>query len=670
MIKEISNFIKYLEDSSPQIFFENLELKEGVYIFLEEIDGQLQILKENILVVNKSTDKNTPLYQKFLQRYLVSEMLTNKTMNASEKIYIAIGSPFGISFSGKGYKTGIEKRKQAMEAYFKAVEKYLDINLEQHTVWFNQFKDYAQNRLFQDIATEYKDYTLQDENKTLEYSESKFYDSQERKVSIDLTKEIKGFQADSQVSFNENTKNITYYDKQGNEKWQSVDNLILAPKVKDGFMFFFYLKEPEIDDYKVFYEAYLSKKVFLNDLKKGETHGLSNDLTVGNVSKKPFMQHKTAPFDVNFRVDEATAKHLYKFFRLQQKNKLLPNPMPIFVDSDELPLSQKAITIFNDDRKSGHREIIETLLKDKKKDLQNFYLIYFQGGLKGSKIIDLDFIPVFRYDTSDMPRVKPFFNTKAGLFEYSIKNIFEFQEKLMNKVLNKQLVQGGRLKYFDELKVNPKYGATATIIELLYRYRKSIYDYIYKSKRQAITATMFHDIMWNSILDDVRHDEKLEKTKRIKEKLNIWFSFYNYFNHKKNDNMPSKIPELWERCRAIANSDAEHLSDNPKEFAFAMGQIIYFLLTKSVAANKKHAMLEPFLQKTTAEQLQVAVSNLIGTYKHELDFGQGRFERLAREVLAYETTENMKKLQRYILAGYFAQPVIFEKKEHSETTQN
>jgi len=110
---------------------------------------------------------------------------------------------------------------------------------------------------------------------------------------------------------------------------------------------------------------------------------------------------------------------------------------------------------------------------------------------------------------------------------------------------------------------------------------------------------MFHDIVWQSILDDVRHDEKLNKTKRIKEKLNIWFSFYTYFNHQKNNKMASKIPELWERCKAIANSNEEHLSDDPKEFAFAMGQIIYFLFTKSVAGKKTHALLEPFLQKTT-----------------------------------------------------------------------
>ena len=51
-------------------------------------------------------------------------------------------------------------------------------------------------------------------------------------------------------------------------------------------------------------------------------------------------------------------------------------------------------------------------------------------------------------------------------------------------------------------------------------------------------------------------------------------------------------------------------------------------------------------------------------YKHEISFGHGRFERLSAEVLAYETDDNLKNYQRFLLAGYFATPVIYEKKEN------
>ena len=105
MIHEISNFVKYLEDKSPEVFSENLFLKEGLYVFLEKDGNELVIKEDNILKVDKNTEKTT-LYNQFLELYSNSKMITNKSMNAREKIFIDIGSPFGISISGKGVKIG------------------------------------------------------------------------------------------------------------------------------------------------------------------------------------------------------------------------------------------------------------------------------------------------------------------------------------------------------------------------------------------------------------------------------------------------------------------------------------------------------------------------------------------------------------------------------------
>ena len=258
-----------------------------------------------------------------------------------------------------------------------------------------------------------------------------------------------------------------------------------------------------------------------------------------------------------------------------------------------------------------------------------------------------------------------------------MKNVFDFERIILNKIFDGILISnfenGKRIRYFsdfnDRKDTDIKY--INKIIEkkrlhiklnLVLKYRKSFYDFIYKSKRQAITEIMFDDMMINSILDDIKHDKEYDRGYNIKEKLNIWFSLYNFFNqNKKREDMASKIPELLEKCRKIANNDSEHLSENPEEFAFAAGQVIYFLLDKSKAGNKTHALLEPFMQKTMAENLQNVIGNTIGVYKHAISFGKGRFERLAKEVLAYDTHVNIKNLQRFLLAGYFAQSVIYEK---------
>jgi CRISPR-associated protein Csh1 len=117
----------------------------------------------------------------------------------------------------------------------------------------------------------------------------------------------------------------------------------------------------------------------------------------------------------------------------------------------------------------------------------------------------------------------------------------------------------------------------------------------------------------------------------------------------------------------VANDDNVLLDDqNVGEFLFAAGQIIYFLLSKSKTSNPTHALLEPFLQKSSAPQLQNAIANAVNAYKHEISFYKDRFERLASQVLAFDTNENLKNYQRYLLAGYFAPSIIYKSNKVKE----
>ncbi len=607
MIREIVNFIDYLEEKSPDISSENLTLKEGQYVFLEKEGDELVIKDGKILKVDKNTEPNY-LYNEFKNIYSVSEMINNKSLNSNEKIFIEIGSPFAISISGKGHKKGIGKKKQALEAYFKAALNYLDEENEQHFKWFEEFKHFTRNKMF-----------------------------------------------------------------------RFLDTIEEGQNPKDTYMFYFFMKEPEIKDYQRFYNKYLETKVFLYDLKKGETHGISNVLSGFNV-KKTFLKHKSASFELNYKISGNEAMKLYKFFRLQQKNKILPNPMPIFVDKEEIPLSEQAITFYNSnkDKKFGHKEIIENLLA-KKENIQNFYLIYFQNNLKGSRIVDLDFVPVFKHKLDKTIHIETFFQTSNNSIHFDeIKTVFEFERIIVHNVFNNQLVQKRKdesysLRYFDEIDNNPKYITANTYIQIM-RYRKAFYDFIYKSKHQAITNIMFHDIMKSSILDDIKHDNDYNKTKDIKEKLNIWFSLYNYFNNNKNDeDMVNKTKVLFEKVSKIAKNEQERMQSDD-EFAFASGQLIRTILNKSKTGERTHSLLEPFLQKTNAQQYKLAIARAFETYKHEFMFYKGNkryeFDKIMSEVMGFEPDEkNLKNQLPLILAGYFAE-TIFKREAEAENAEN
>jgi len=176
--------------------------------------------------------------------------------------------------------------------------------------------------------------------------------------------------------------------------------------------------------------------------------------------------------------------------------------------------------------------------------------------------------------------------------------------------------------------------------------------------------------MRQEILDDIRHDEIKEghhtKTGDVHKKLNIWFSLWSFFGKENATNdltMANKIEQHQQRMRIVRDPKSNEHLQTDDEFAFAVGQIIYYLLYQSKAENKTHAIIEPFLQKTDVQELKKAIANTFNAYKHEIDFGKGRFEKLSSEIMDYELDGNLKELLPYILAGYFSNSLIYEKSE-------
>ena len=608
MIKEIVQFTKALPENT---FSRNLQLKEGLYMFLDvqeeygkavlkNVDEERNLVKEDYGVFTKNSEMN-PFFEECLQIQSNSIPVSPaKIFNPNKKIYGASCSPFVVAFIKKNF-VKYEKElliKELSDQYFKKASLYVDEKLIKR---FRLFKDYLEENIYKLL-----------------------YDLQEFK------------------------------------------------EAKDSYSVNLYLKSVTHSEYIEVHNRYLKDNVFnkeeYNATVEEEIFGISDSL-FGFNDKKRFLKHQTSLSKFNFRITEKDSLYLWKYFKLQQ-NKQLPNPCPVFVNSDEL--NKATVRLHQDGKVLSHAQLIKELLKNPEEELSNFYLIYFQAGLKGSKIIDIDFVPQFKYKVEQL-ELKEIFSLGGTIEAKKITNVFQLQNDIFNTIFNGKLCpKEGWIRYFDDIEPDLKYNFTDAICNLMLQYRKSIYDYIYKSRQKGITCLMFDKMMTVSILEDIRIDEyKNEQHSRgyaIKEKLNLWFSLYQYFNQNQNrENMASKIPELLEKMKQVANGKSISFSEDPAEFAFGAGQLVYFLLSKSAASNKSYAMLEPFLQKTNVSQLQNAIGNSIAMYKHEIDISKGRFEKLASEVLAYESDINMKDYLRYFLAGCFAQSIIYEKKEKKET---
>ena len=128
--------------------------------------------------------------------------------------------------------------------------------------------------------------------------------------------------------------------------------------------------------------------------------------------------------------------------------------------------------------------------------------------------------------------------------------------------------------------------------------------------------------------------------------------------------MASKVTDLMSKMSSVAKGETNF--ETPEDFAFGAGQVVSYLIDRSVAVNKTYAMLEPYLQKNKSNQLQDAIAQTIAIYKHDISVYKGKFERLASQVLTDDSDVEMKPLLKYFLAGCFCPCVIYEKTEKGE----
>lgn len=400
-----------------------------------------------------------------------------------------------------------------------------------------------------------------------------------------------------------------------------------------------------------------------------QTYGLSNFYN-GDNSKKPYLQHQTASFSIGSRISQADAQALHLFNQLRRNGAFSTNPLPVFIDQQELNLLQVSTIRQEDAQPMGFHALMRTLCEQRPQDVGNYYLFYILGG----EIRDVDYVSAFRYELA--ATIQPLFVAEKV---QRLTNVFALEKSLLQPLFSNQLVmQAGdtmRYRYFDDLDFDPKY-QTPVLYEAIIRYRGAWYDYIYKSRRQAVSPEMFHRLLRELLLDDLRHDEwdasqrRHTKELHIRQKLNRWFSLWDFFSQPTPTptDMPNQIEGLRERIRTVANAPtAPHVATDA-EFGFAAGQVIYFLFSKSQADNPSHGLLEPFLQKSGVSEFRKAIANAFNAYKHEIGFGQGRFEKLCADVMEYDYAGNVKDLMPHILAGYFSKSLIYEKKEKEAAT--
>ncbi len=642
MIQELINFTASLDEN-----FKTLGSlpKEGLHILLKIGTDDLEQIRID------TTDFEYELYSK-KQKDDVSDFLnkckylqqnvwcinTNKCFDLPTKA-IHSCSPFAVVFKREHLEGGAKfianatrHNRQIYERFDTYFNKSFDLfENKEESEKYEIFKQFFSHSIFSVVLKRIEeDFSNQRNELDLELSEMK---EQLKNTSDKIQKqEIKGKIADTE------------------------QKLLKVKVLDDSDYILFYLELP-IEEYAETHNKYLKDNLFTIPKyttpanEKGLIYGSSNFMN-GLNGNMPFLMHQTAPFDISGRISNIDAKRLYELQNIFP-NKTLPNPLPVFIYKEEL--QEKIIGIFKDSGfKFGYKEIIQKLVEDYEDDISNYYLLYWQNTKDGLVFMDFDFVTKFEYKISDKSLVilNLFGIKEKGEKEFKryavLNNIFEFEQQIFKPLIQNKY---HRIDYFGDLNKDD-YDKLDLTFTSYCKYRKATYDYVYKSQRHTIEGHNFDEMVFSSIKDDIKNSNGYG----VKDKLNIWYSLYEYFNTNNKINMVNKLKEYQDFVAAII--DHEPLTDiTDEKFAFAAGQVIDYILSKSKSADTSYNLLEPYLQQAKCEEFKRAIANDFGRYKHE-NFSKN-FEKVAAFVLSYETSANLKHLLPQLLSGVFSKNQLF-----------
>ena len=658
MIREIINFTNGLLSDIPDIMQWNIQPDKGLHVFID-IDETGNWANQNLQQgidydYYDGKNQDIKLWNDCIRYQEATEYITmNKVSKFDKKKKIHSCSPFAVAFN---FNFNDKEKSELGIKIFKKSDKPSKEELKSNNALIR-----AQRRIV--IEERLKDY-------------------QSNSLSIYGIKEKDGDLFSNQPFI---------YGKQIMGFFNNLHKILNAVELIAEYSLLtgkdylhLYLRTIPIDVQEELHNRYVKQEIFSGEVMSKEHFGSVGFFTAYN-QKKPFLRHRTSFLKdgVSQRFSEEDAITLYTFEKLlRRKPQCLPNPLPIMIDGREW--NKRVIKLFNESGDTlSFRDLLKQLFaKYNMKSLPNYYLLNLSKTVSGIVINDFDFVPLFRYYLDGDIVVSNVTNSSSlqdksfeREREICIKTIFDFERVAVREVFNNSLVKIKEDKYvtnyFGEIDSNYVIGGTL-MSNLMQKYRKAIYAYIYKSDTNAINASMFDDIMYQSVLSNIKLDtfenKRFEWNNSIKKKINIWFSLYKMFNQNdKRENMVTKINELKNEISRVTKGETDLLS--PESFAFGAGQLVSYLMDRSVSTNKTYAMLEPYLQKGKSRLLQDAIAQTVTVYKHDINqIYKGRFEFLASQVLTYGGDIDMKPLLKYFLAGCFSPCIIYEKTK--EITNN
>lgn len=397
----------------------------------------------------------------------------------------------------------------------------------------------------------------------------------------------------------------------------------------------------EKDYLKIFFEVedqlyidegnrYLLTKIFncndYNVYSDGTVYGLPNYNLQLN-AKKPFLENKTRMHKIPYMVSLEDALLQKQFFDYLL-NRVSAGKSNVYINED-------------DDKKIYCLDNTENI----DKGFNGFYLKTKKG-----KELEIHYIDVI---TDYKQYLNPLFDFKnvVGALDDECYREYKYRnkvEKLISDILFSKYLINNYFTAPDDIK---SMKTDSVYKKNLLTCRHAIFAWTHTGSIDNIGY-----VLPKAALEVVINSIRKEYNKLAQKQLNLYFALNKYFNKQEND-----MDNIRESLRTKINSEHQKVIENDLEYSFAVGQIIYFLQTKSKAKKKTQDFVNQFIIIRNDMVLKNKLRQFYRRYNYEVTIEAMRFKNLYGMVEIYR---DVKKIdQGMLLAGYLGENLIYEKGE-------
>jgi len=459
------------------------------------------------------------------------------------------------------------------------------------------------------------------------------------------------------------------------KKLEDFKNNIDFPQ-KQEYFYIFKLPEKFWSIYKESYENYLVNKIFAQENKKYIKDGKcttceteKKEISIPNTfhtlnEKKPFLKHYHKKTEFNNFLCRECSLSLYKFQRFFLKDFNI-KVFPLFIKGDLKNKEIKLLKRINENGEkigfAGFRKVMRNVY-EKTNDQYDFYLILYNRG----DFLSIDYISGYKLFLKKTIQTKGFINENNF---YKITDVFDFEEEI-NSIFSYKL----RNNYFGDIKK-----IETQLKDLVYSYREDIFNFIYRNNRNLLNNSKLEKIFiklveinlynkgfkFRSLTDrfivlnevlrlniKVNGGLDMEKLNNFREELR---KFVIKFRNGRNSNKKEKIMKEVEK---------ELIKNNQEYISYVIGQVVYYILSKSKTEKKTHQLLESFINVGNLNILSRRIIEIFEKYKHEINFNDSLFKYLMGVVLSYceeNSEKQFKNIKTIFYIGYFDRNLMFLK---------